>query len=68
MSRKSKRLLQLSTEKGVSNWLTTLPIVDYGFELSKQKFRDSISLRYEWEISKLPTIIHVEANLIYNIV
>ena len=31
----SKRLLQLSTEKGVSNWLTMLPISEYGFELSK---------------------------------
>ena len=55
MSKKSKRLLQLSTEKGVSNWLTMLPIAEYGFELSKQQFWDSISLRYGWEISKLPT-------------
>ena len=46
MSEKSKRLLQLSTEKGVSNWLTMLPIAEYGFELSKQQFWDSISLRY----------------------
>ena len=55
MSEKPKRLLQLSTEKGVSNWLTVLPIAEYGLELSKQQFWDSISLRYEWEISKLPT-------------
>ena len=68
MSGISKRLLQLSTEKGVSNWFTILPIVEYGFELSKQKFWDFISLRYEWENSKLPTTIHGEANLIYNIV
>ena len=38
MSEKSKRLLQLSTEKGVSNWLTMLPIAEYGFELSNQQF------------------------------
>ena len=55
MSEKSKRLLQLSTEKGVSNWITMLPIVEYGFELLKQQFWDSICLRYAWEISKLPT-------------
>ena len=67
MSEKSKRLLQLSTEKAVSNWLTMLPIAENGFELSKQ-FWDSISLRYGWEISKLRTTCHVEANLIYNIV
>ena len=54
MSEKSKRLLQLSTENGVSNWLTMLHIAEYGFELSKQQFWDSISLRYGWEISKLP--------------
>ena len=68
MHEKSKRLLQFSTEKGVSYWFTMLPIAEYGFELSKQKFWDSISLRYGWEISKLPTACHVETNLIYNIV
>ena len=54
MSKKSKRLLRLSTKKGVSNWLTMLSITKYGFELSKQQFWDSICLRYGWEISKLP--------------
>ena len=38
MSEKSKRLLQLSTDKGVSNWLTMSPIAKYGFEFSKQQF------------------------------
>lgn len=33
ISEKSKRLLQLSAEKGVSNCLTKLPITEYGFEL-----------------------------------
>ena len=55
MSKKSKRLLRLSTKKGVSNWLTMLSITKYRFELSKQQFWDSICLRYGWEISKLPT-------------
>ena len=31
------------------------PIAEYGFELSKQQFWDSTSLRYGWQISKLPT-------------
>ena len=35
MSKKSKQLLQLSTEKSVFNWLTMLPIAEYGYELSK---------------------------------
>ena len=38
LSEKSKRLLDVSMEKGVSNWLTALPITDFGFELSKQHF------------------------------
>ena len=38
MSEKSKRLLQLSTDKGVSNWFTMSPIAKYGFEFSKQQF------------------------------
>ena len=50
-----KRLLELSTQTGVSNWLTVLPITEFGFELSKQQFWDSIRLRYGWDISNLPT-------------
>ena len=50
MPEKSKRLLQLSLEKGVSNCVTMLPITEYGFELSKQNFQDSIKLRYGWEV------------------
>ena len=34
MSEKSKQLLKLSTEKGVSNWLTILPIAEYGWFLN----------------------------------
>ena len=64
ISEKSKRPLQLNTEKAVSNWLTMLPIAEYGSELSKQQFWDSICLRYGWEISTFPTTCHVEANLI----
>ena len=33
-----------------------LSIAEYGFELSKQHFWDSISVRYGWEISKLPAM------------
>ena len=31
------------------------PNAEHGFELSKQQFWDTISLRYGWEISKLLT-------------
>ena len=33
-----------------------LPIAEYSFELPKQNFWDSISLRYGWEISNLPAM------------
>ena len=51
MSEKSKRLLHLSTEKGVFNWLTMLPTAEHGSELSKQQLWGSICLKYGWEIS-----------------
>ena len=35
-------LLDVSIDRGVSNWLTALPINDFGFELSKQQFWDPI--------------------------
>ena len=35
LSEKSKRLLDVNIEKGVSYWLTTLPISDFGFGTSK---------------------------------
>ena len=44
MSEKSKRVIT-KYRKGVSNWLTILPIAEYGFEFSKQNFWDSIRLR-----------------------
>ena len=44
----------MSTEKGSSNWLTALPLKEFGFDLSKGEFRDAISLRYGWRPSDLP--------------
>ena len=59
LKKKSKdekvRLLDINTEKGVSNWLNTLPMVEYGFDLTKQQFWDAIRLRYGWNIPGLPT-------------
>ena len=38
--------LQLTRQMKVSNWLPMLPMAEYGFELSKQQFWDSTSLRF----------------------
>ena len=47
--------MDTSTLTGFSNWLTLLANTKFGFELSKQKFWDSIRPQYGWEISNLPT-------------
>ena len=54
MDEKEKRLVKISTEKGLSNWLTMLLITEHSFELSKQQFWDSVRLRYGWETANLP--------------
>ena len=53
---KTKRAVELATEKGASNWLTAMPMKDAGFDLNKREFRDAISLRYDWEIPDLPGV------------
>ena len=49
-----KRAVDLSTEKGVSTWLSVLPIDEYGFCLHKSAFRDALCLRYAWPIKQAP--------------
>ena len=55
MNNKEKRLVNISTQTGVSNWLTVLPITEFGFESSKQQIWDSMRLRYGLKICNLPT-------------
>ena len=43
------KLLGYVTLTGVLNWLTVLPILEFGFDLSKLIFWDSIRLQYGWE-------------------
>ena len=56
MNEKEKPLVDISTQTGVSNWLTELRITKFEFGLSKQQFWDSVRLWYDWEITNLPTI------------
>ena len=49
-----RRIVQLSSEKGASSWLSVLPIEEYGFALHKGAFRDALCLRYGWLPSGLP--------------
>lgn len=46
--------MDLASEKGASNWLTSLPIEEYGFCLHKGAFLDALALRYGWLPSNIP--------------
>lgn len=50
----TKKAVELASEKGVSTWLTAMPIEEHGFFLYKGDFRDAIALRYGWSPSRLP--------------
>ena len=48
------RLNKLNQERGSSSWLTTLPLSEEGYDLTKQLFLDLIRTRYGWTLTRLP--------------
>ena len=40
------RLNKINQEKGASTWLSTLPLKDEGYSLSKQEFWDLMKIQY----------------------
>ena len=60
---KAKRAVELATEKGSSNWLTVIPLKELDYKLNKKEFRNAIKLRYDWEITDTPMIVHAVFNL-----
>ena len=48
------KLINLSAEKGASIWLTSLPLKEYGFRLSKQEFEDALCMRYDLRMKDVP--------------
>ena len=50
-----QRNVTIAREKDASSWLITLPLLDYGFSLSKGTFRDAVRLRYGWSLYNLPS-------------
>ena len=44
-----------SSEKSASSWLTTLPLRESGFNLTKGAFQDNIHFRYGWQLKYLPS-------------
>ena len=55
LSSDQKKLLDLTSQKGSSAWLTALPIASQGFLLSKQEFSDALVIRYGKILKRLPT-------------
>jgi hypothetical protein len=55
MPKNQQRALEQATHKGASSWLSALPLHALGYSLNKSEFRDSISLRYSWEIPDIHT-------------
>ena len=45
-SKELGRQIALGSEKGASSWISTLPLKECGFTLSKQQFQDAIRIRY----------------------
>ena len=48
------KLNNLSQEQESSSWITTLPLSEEGYDLTKQLFWDLIRIRYGWTLIKLP--------------
>ena len=53
---RTQRAVDLACEKGASSWLTTIPLKDLNFDLSKREFRDALRLRYDWPIPDSPSV------------
>ena len=50
-----QKAVDLAKEKGVSTWLTALPLKEHGFGLHRAAFHDAMALRYGWSPSLLPS-------------
>ena len=50
-----QRSMDLAQERGVSSWLTCLPIKEFGFALHKRAFQDALALRYNWHPLQVPS-------------
>ena len=55
LSSDKQRLFDVACERGASVWLSALPLSDHGFDLNKGSFRDSICIRYGWQLQDLPS-------------
>ena len=54
LDEKANRLFLAAQEKGASSWLSALPLKKLGYSLTSQQFRNTLCVRYGWNISGLP--------------
>ena len=50
-----QRAINQARDKGLSHWLSALPLEDEGFKLNKGEFRDALRLRYNKQLKRLPS-------------
>ena len=55
MNEKQKRMNTANQEAGSYNWLTALPLKEFGYDLNKEQFWDALRIRFNWVIPKLPS-------------
>ena len=55
MSKEKLRGNEIAQMKGASAWLTALPLKEEGYVLSKREFFDAITIRYMWDVKRLPS-------------
>ena len=55
MTKEQLRGNDVAQMKGASSWLTSLPLKDEGYVLNKREFFDSLYMRYNWDLKRLPT-------------
>ena len=55
MSVQEKRLNDANRETGSNNWITTLPVKEFSYNLNKEEFWDALRIRYGWNLPRLPS-------------
>ena len=53
---KNKKLsMNYIEDKALSSWLTTIPLSEEGYDLSKHLFWDLVHISYGWTLTRLPS-------------
>lgn len=53
MNEEARRVNDANRRTAVPNWLTTLPLKEWGYNLNKQQLWDAIKIRYNWNLERI---------------